>query len=113
MFTPPVTEPSAAKQEAKSILEKSNVVFGDLLKYYKSMYMDFWYVSGRMRSASELNAVLAEMDIASQGQSVKFVKSAGELSEFLLALSPDCLGVEEYGCKYQYSVDEQGLRFSE
>jgi hypothetical protein len=106
MFTPPPKAIDAPELLlANSILESGNQLLANLKKYRQEQYKSFWYDSGRLRTADEINAILIQMDLAEVGQSAKFFASAVGLVQLILAIDPGSLSDADWFPKYEYTVD--------
>jgi hypothetical protein len=106
MFQPPskAVDPPALLI-ANAILESGNQMLANLKTYRKEQYESFWFDSGRLRTADEINAILEQMDAAQIGQSYKFFASAVGLVQLILAIEPGSLQDAEWFPKYDYTTD--------
>lgn len=110
-------QPSLARSVASKVASNSNAAFNYNLQSQKDSYKLFWFTqddkgnpTDTLRTKDEVNAILAELDAAGAGQSIKLFQAAGELAELLLAQDPTCLSNDDWYPKYQYTVTQEGLR---
>ena len=108
-FTPPPKTIDPSKLLiAHDILEGANQRLSYLKTYQKEQYEFFWYDDGVLRTISEINDILIEMDSAAVGQSGKFFASAVDLVQLILAIEPGSLVDDDWFPKYEYTTDSNG-----
>jgi hypothetical protein len=93
---------------ANEILHQANIMLENLKKWRQEQYQLFWFNNGQLRSWSQINDILIEMDAAEVGQSGKFFASAVELVELILAIDPGSLQNSDWYPQYEYTVDGSG-----
>jgi len=114
-FLPPETtvDPIQIRLAAR-ILTNANAMLATLKKYRQEQFSEFWYEDGELRSRSEINDILIEMDSAQVGQSGKFFASAVALVQLILEIDPGSLQNYEWYPPYSYDTDENGqIRMTE
>ncbi|XZE45031.1 hypothetical protein SH467x_000234 [Pirellulaceae bacterium SH467] len=93
---------------AKELLDFSNATLANLATFRKEQFQRFWFRSrGELRTREEINAVLAQMDAASPGQSARFFDGAKKLVELIQAITGTPIQPEEWMPPYEYTVDPQ------
>lgn len=106
-FVPPARTLDAEKKRiAYDLLYGSNLQLANLKKWRQEQYELFWFRDGFLRSWTEINDILIEMDTAEVGQSGKFFASAVELVQLILAIEPGSLEPHEWYPKYEYNMDQ-------
>jgi len=105
---PPKTVDPSKLLIAHDVLENANQLLAFIKTFRKEQYEYFWYDEGAVRSSSEINDILIEMDSVEVGQSGKFFNSAVELVQLILAIEPGSLEPYEWYPKYEYDTDENG-----
>jgi hypothetical protein len=105
---PPKTIDPSKRLIAHDVLENANQLLAFIKTFRKEQYEYFWYDEGAVRSFSEINDILIEMDSVEVGQSGKFFASAVELVQLILAIEPGSLETYEWHPKYEYDTDENG-----
>jgi len=108
-FLPPETtvDPIQIRLAAR-ILTNANAMLATLKKYRQEQFSEFWYENGELRSPSEINDILIEMDSAQVGQSGKFFAAAVAVVQAILAIDPGSLQTYEWYPLYAYTTDENG-----
>lgn len=105
MFQPPAIEPKESLLLASEFLKSANEFIAQCIATQTTQFQAFWYPQGRLRSVAEVNAILAEMDRVSPGQSAKYFAAANQLASLILSVVPDALVEPQWMPPYDYTVD--------
>lgn len=107
MFTPPtISQPAEELLIAAELLQASNNQLANLMKFRTEQFQRFWFKAKfTPRTPQEINAILAQMDAVSPGQSAFFFASAKSLVDLIEGLAPRILQPEDWYPLYEYTID--------